>query len=584
MKKIILLLLLSPSFSAFANTINLYADSVHAPFYYGVASGDPTANSVIIWTHITSLQPSETVAYEVASDSLFTALVSNGTFTTKDSLDYTVTIDVGGLLANSTYYYRFKNNNKTSAIGRTRTAPSGTSNEVKFAVISCSSVYSGYFNSYRNIASRDDLNAVIHLGDYIYEDRVLNEEVRFPDNPPALPQNIQDWRTIHKFWLLDPDLRAARQKHPFIQLWDNHDTDGLHFDCLESSEAFMNYVPVRQNPSNYQKIYRKLSYGNLLDVFILDVALWRGIDTISGSDKSYLGNEQFQWFKNAISNSTAKWKVVGSQKMFSTWSVGSTGGIVNSNAWDGFPLERTRVLNVIDSGNINNVVFISGDSHVSLAADVPYTPYDTTTYKKSTGFGSLCVEFAPASISRGNFNEKGLSAFLINTLLETSNLENLHHQYVELTKHGYGIMSFNNDSLHAQYYYCDILVNSNLNELGAALTLYDGENHWKRKDKIQTSIENNESENNPNVVLSKLYPNPTDKDIQFDIALINAEDVNVSIYQIINPKHINHKSTRTLKNITKEHVSFSVAELPAGVYILMVESNSFYKGQLFIKQ
>lgn len=417
---------------------------------------------------------------------------------------------------------------------------------------------------------------------------MLNEEVRFPVNPPVLPQNIQDWRAIHKFFLLDPDLRAARQQHPFIHLWDNHDTDGLHFNCLESSEAFMNWTAVRVNPDNYQKIYRQLKYSNLVDIFIIDVALWRGIDSINGAGPSSLGNEQFNWFKNAIQNSTSKWKIVGSQKMFSHWSVPSlatiigNGGVVNPNSWDGFPLERERVLNLFGSNNIDNVVLISGDSHVSIAADVPYTPFTSSTYNDTTGFGSICVEFAPPSISRGNFDEKGLPASLINTVLEASNEQNVNQHYLQLTKHGYGIMHFNNDSLRAQYWYCDILELTNLDTLGKELVLFNKENHWKRKEFMPSSIQGKSLENG-NVYLSKLYPNPTSKEIAFDIELKKSSDVKVSIFQMLNYKEINSKYSKVFKNIQKYQVKIPVEDLPNGTYILMVESDDFYKGQWFFK-
>jgi alkaline phosphatase D len=401
-----------------------------------------------------------------------------------------------------------------------------------------------------------------------------------PDSLPVNPQNIYDWRKIHKLWLLDPDLRFARQNHPFIQLWDNHDTDGLHFDCKESSEAFMNYTPVRANPLNYQKIYRQLSYGNLLDVIILDVALWRGIDTISASQDSYLGNEQFDWFKNTIRSSGARWKVVGSQKMFNNWNV-VIGGGANANAWDGFPAERNRVLNVIDSNRINNVIFISGDSHVSIGADLPYMPYNNSTYNQSTGEGSLCVEFAPASISRGNFDEKGLPQALINTVLETSNQVNRHHQYADLTKHGYGILRFTEDSARAQFWYCDIQNISNLNELGKELVLINGENHWKRNAALNTS--SHEMQEEQGIVVSKPYPNPAQNEVHLDIEMAQPADIQLSIYQIINPKKINFQSSSRVAVSKHSHLSLPIDHLPIGAYMLLVECGDYYKGQLFIK-
>jgi len=579
------------SLYGYSADLNLSADSIHAPFYYGVASGDPLHDKVIIWSHITSSQASETVTYELALQDNFVNIVASGNFTTNANLDYTIKIDVGGLSPNTTYYYRFKDsNNKFSSIGRTRTAPISSLNEIKFAVVSCSAIFSGYFNAYRKIAERNDLSAIIHLGDYIYEDRVPAEEYRVPTTAlPVYPRpiNKEQWRSIHKFWLTDPDLRYARQQHPFIQLWDNHDTDG----SSESIEAFMNWEPVRENQANLKIIYRQLKYGNLVDVFITDIDQWRGRDFISGSttEKSCLGNDQYNWFKNAITSSTAKWKLVGTQKMFSHWSVPSlatiigNGGIVNVNSWDGCLLEREMLLRVIDSNKINNVVMISGDSHVSIASDVPYIPFDSTTYNDSTGFGSICIEFAPPSVSRGNFNEKGVSAGFINTVLRVSKEENPNQQYLELTKHGYGIMHFNNDSLRTEIRYCDILEKNNLDTLGKEMIAYNLENHWKRKEFDPTTSIKEASLENGNVLLSKLYPNPADKEVSFDIELKKPADVKVSIYQLLTYKEINSKYVKDFKNLKKDHIKISVDDLPKGTYILLVETDDFYEGQVFFK-
>jgi len=580
MKLFLAIMLSLTVFEVNADALNLYADSAHAPFYLGVASGDPTSTGVIIWTHLTTSLPEATVGYEVATDSLFNFLVSSGSFATNDSLDHTVKIDVSGLNSNTSYYYRFLFDNRFSAIGKTKTAPESSINNLIFAVVSCSSIYSGYFNAYRQIANLTNLDGVIHLGDYIYDDMVTNEEVRVPDSLPVNPQNLADWRRIHKFWLLDPDLRLVRQSHPFIQLWDNHDTDGLYFDCEESAEAFMNYIPVRQNPNNFQKIYRKLSYGNLVDILILDVALWRGIDSLTASEDSYLGNEQFNWFSNEIKNSTAKWKIIGSQKMVNNWSIGAAFGGANQNAWDGFPAERSRVLNLIDSNTIENVMFISGDSHVSMAADLPYTPYTTATYNQTTGEGSLCVEFAPPSVSRGNFDEKGIPEVLVNTLLQTSYQENKHHVYAELIQHGYGLLRINQDSVRAQFWYCDIEQISASNTLGKELILMNGENHWKRNSTAPNAIR--EGEKNGSTLLSKLYPNPANDEIQFDIKLEKPSDLHLSIDQVATSKKISHYSSIIIPKVSDKHIIIPVQELPNGLYMLTVECENFYKAQLFI--
>jgi alkaline phosphatase D len=256
--------------------------------------------------------------------------------------------------------------------------------------------------------------------------------------------------------------------------------------------------------------------------------------------------------------------------------------VLNLNSWDGYPSERERVLNVISNNNIDNVVIISGDMHVSLAADIPYEPTNPTSYIDSTGEGSICVEFAPPSISRGNFDEKGLQESFVNTVFEISNRENPNHQYLQLTKHGYGIMHFNSDSLKAQYWYCDILEKSNLDTLGKELILFNTENHWKRKEFTPTSIQEISHENG-NVFLSKLYPNPAQQEVGFDIVVKKPTDINMSIYHMVSYKEFNIKSSNTTHIVKKEKVKVPIQHLPAGMYLLMIESTDFYKGQLFLK-
>ena len=139
-------------------------------FQHGVASGDPLPDGVILWTRVTPLgtEPVK-VSWEMASDTAFTQIVQTGELETTSARDFTVKVDVSGLQAGRTYYYRFKALGRTSPIGRTRTAPSGAVSRLRFAVCSCSSFAHGYFHAYRGIAGRADLDAVLHLGDYIYE-------------------------------------------------------------------------------------------------------------------------------------------------------------------------------------------------------------------------------------------------------------------------------------------------------------------------------------------------------------------------------------------------------------------------------
>jgi alkaline phosphatase D len=144
-------------------------DPAYEPFFHGVASGDPLTDRVIIWTRVTTSNTSENVAWEMATDTGFTNIVKSGSVTTDASKDYTVKVDVTGLQPDTWYYYRFTAMNKKSLIGRTRTAPVGSVANLRFAIVSCSNYEAGYFNAYKDIALKNDVDAVIHLGDYIYE-------------------------------------------------------------------------------------------------------------------------------------------------------------------------------------------------------------------------------------------------------------------------------------------------------------------------------------------------------------------------------------------------------------------------------
>ena len=211
-------------------------DPDYKPFYHGVASGDPLADRVIIWTRVTpetSPMAPVDVHWQVATDSGMTHVVQSGVFTTDAERDYTVKVDVTDLAPYTTYYYHFSALNATSITGRTRTAPTADeADRLRFAVVSCSNYQAGYFSAYRKIAERADLDAVIHLGDYIYEysasgeDFYGNEDLR--QNRSHLPDKeivtLDDYRTRYSQYRLDPDLRAVHQQHPFIAVWDDHES------------------------------------------------------------------------------------------------------------------------------------------------------------------------------------------------------------------------------------------------------------------------------------------------------------------------------------------------------------------------
>ena len=194
-------------------------------FQHGVASGDPVEDGVILWTRVS---PTRTelleVEWEVAADPSFDSILASGATLTSVDRDLTVKVDVRGLPPGQTFYYRFRAQERTSPIGRTRTAPAGSVGRARFGVASCSSFAQGYFHAYRALAARTDLDAVLHLGDYIYE----SGPGQFGDDraiePAREATTLVDYRTRHAQYKRDPDLQEVHRQHPFICVWDDHES------------------------------------------------------------------------------------------------------------------------------------------------------------------------------------------------------------------------------------------------------------------------------------------------------------------------------------------------------------------------
>ena len=437
------------------------------PFYHGVASGDPTSSSVMIWTRITpdAGQTSIDGQYFVATDTAFQNMVTSCSFTAEETSDFTVNIDISGLNAGSVYYYYFRALNANSLIGRAKTCPTGNVERLKFAVVSCSNYEGGYFNAYDAISRRNDIDAVIHLGDYIYEYGSGTYGINIPgriNEPSNEILTLADYRTRYSLYRLDPDLIRLHQQQTMINIWDDHESannswkDGAqNHNAGEgdwevrkaiSKQVYFEWMPIRPNPE--KQVYRSLSYGPMCDLILLDTRLEGRVqspphfDTPDDPARQMISQTQYDWFMDKLKNSQAKWKVIGNQVLFSTFNVGFAAGFTDfmpdpSNIdsirqvedafiddWESHVTQRDAIIDSLQNGNIDNVVIITGDSHCSWAFDVTKkavlypeaqymylpqpNPYDTNTgdgYDKDTGAGSWAVEFGVPSISSPNFDE-----------------------------------------------------------------------------------------------------------------------------------------------------------------------------------
>lgn len=334
-------------------------NTVAADFLHGVASGDPTQDAVIIWTRVTPQTAGDVrVSWQVSRDGAFSDLVTTGEMVTNAERDYTVKVDAIGLESGSRYFYRFMTGDKTSTVGMTKTLPEGAVDSVKLAVMSCANFPAGYFNVYELAAQRDDLDAMLHLGDYIYEygrggyasehAAELGREVL----PAGELLSLRDYRTRYGQYRGDASLQKLHAKLPFITVWDDHEVandtwkDGAEnhnqgegdFDARKQAalQAYFEWLPIRPwREGNHEEIYRSFSFGDLLDLHMLDtrvLARDKQLDygnyldpatgafndqqflaDVTDTQRTLLGQTQLLWLQGKLLQSSAKWQLLGQQ-------------------------------------------------------------------------------------------------------------------------------------------------------------------------------------------------------------------------------------------------------------------------------
>jgi alkaline phosphatase D len=325
-------------------------------FVHGVASGDPLADRVILWTRVTPTAPGNfNVGWELSSDASFGAILARGTATTGPEQDYTVKLDATGLQPASLYYYRFSYGAERSPIGRTKTLPTGNVSQVKLAVLSCANFPAGYFNVYADVAKRGDIDAALHLGDYIYEYGLLGyaSQTAFiidrESNPRQEILTLADYRLRHAQYKTDPDLRALHAAVPLIAVWDDHDVadnawsagaanhdagseGGFAERRAAAVQAWHEWLPIRMpDATNPLKIYRSFDFGTLASLHMLDTRLIGRDQQLTlpdyldgvglGPGRQLLGTEQSAWLTAQMTASPATWQVLGQQVLMARMEI-----------------------------------------------------------------------------------------------------------------------------------------------------------------------------------------------------------------------------------------------------------------------
>jgi alkaline phosphatase D len=484
--------------------------SASSPYFlHGVASGDPLPTSVVLWTRVTPTPdslpgsgagPVVTVRWQVATDPAFKKIVRKGAFTTGPERDHTVKVDVGGLAAGTSYWYRFLLDGVASAAGRTKTAPAPTAlvQRLRFAVVSCANWQAGYFSPYRHLAARGDIDAVLHLGDYLYEYGVggygygMNNETIRPHEPAHEMITLADYRQRHAQYKTDPDLQALHAAVPWIVTWDDHETtndrwsggaenhqpdEGSWADRTAAAlRAYDEWMPLRISGtaalSDGGRIFRRFRFGRLAELSMLDLRSYRsqqvGTDygAIDSADRTITGADQLSWLQSGLSGTDAQWKLVGNPVMITpvvfpplpelvgqaladlTGLLPPDGVPYNVDQWDGYTHDRHELFGYLADHGVTDTVFLTGDIHSAWACDLPL---DAGSYPLSRTVGT---ELVGTSVTSNNLDDLiGAPPRTTSLLVESAiKLNNRHVQYLDFDSHGYSVLDVTPARTQMDYY------------------------------------------------------------------------------------------------------------------------------------
>lgn len=408
------------------------------PFALGVASGDPWPDGFVIWTKIAPkpLEPgggigerSVEVAWTVASDEGMGKVVRKGLFRTGPDAGHAVHVEIEGLEPARDYFYRFTVGGETSATGRAHTLPAAGSvvSQLRFAVAGCQRYEDGYFTAYRHLA-RENFDFVFHYGDYIYERsaaharqhrKVLTREM--PGDPGEC-LTLEDYRNRYSIYQLDPDLQAAQASTPFVMSFDDHEVRdnwaGSKVGNLSrpqamarraaAFQAWYEHLPLRraQMPRGPDiQAYRRFSAGSLLGIDVLDTRQYRALQACGAPNavecaeardpqRSLLGETQERWLHEGFRNRKTRWNAIAQQVPMMRFDRNSDPEVleVSMDKWDGYVATRERLFAAVEAAKMPNLVVLTGDVHVNMAAELKK---DFADVKSPT----LGVEFIATSIS-----------------------------------------------------------------------------------------------------------------------------------------------------------------------------------------
>ncbi len=470
-----------------------------ATYPQSVASGDPQPTGIVLWTRIAptamGAPSADNIAWQIASDAGFASILVQGVATVDPASDNTVKLPISNpvLAPYTIYYYRFIYNLVPSRTGRFKTLPAATTElaQLKIGYIVCQDYNNGYYTAL-NYLALEDVEYVVHLGDYVYETATQTNAVRAV--PPfasggVIPQNVDDYRHLYQVYRSDPNLQAVHENFAYIQLWDDHEfANDCHQDFHPDNNTAPNNAttpqPALRQAANQAwseygladvafdptqtweqsvQVYRKFSFGTLMDLVVTDERLYRdgppcgsdsvgqryfslGCGEMSDKSRTMLGLTQRQWFLDQLTGSTATWKIWANEVMLMQLKFALV--YIDLDQWDGYQQERNLIFNTVHSAGVKNFVAITGDLHTFLAG---YLKRDfDNPFESPVG-----IELMVGSISSANLEEDivstvelpsapvpakqmGIPPNLLDPIIRAANP---HIKYWDSSTHGYAVLT-----------------------------------------------------------------------------------------------------------------------------------------------